>query len=345
MITLRLRNKLILGALAISIVMACAFMLAVSWVISQQYLDQSSAILSKASRMINDNLEDRKTSLLNASRQLAAEQNLGSTIWYLGQYEQSDVDRKTLSSTYQQLVRDTYKIGRIAEMSRIAIYDADGKLVSFALFGSHAERVGFVVRYPSPVFRVATQKEGDELDWKKLQAMHDLAGLEREFAGNLPTRESVQFAVVNSKLAIASYVPIVGEVFNPVNGKKESKSRGLIVGVRLLDQDFVDYLSRLTDIKMNVFTQAGYVSGDLPEYRMPDWNGTHAHGLISRFNEVRIGDASYYQSLIPLYSGQQQVGSIAALQSRAKTQKNIHELIATLGLIAAGSLLLIFPFV
>ncbi len=104
---LRLRNKLVLGAVAISAVMASAFMLAVSWVTSQQYFDQSSATLNKASKTINDNLIDRKNSLLYASRQLAAEKNLGSTIWYLGQYEQSDVGSEILSSTYQKLLRDT----------------------------------------------------------------------------------------------------------------------------------------------------------------------------------------------------------------------------------------------
>ncbi|HEY8094614.1 MAG TPA: hypothetical protein VIE65_00775, partial [Methylobacter sp.] len=81
----QLKNKLLLGAVAISFVVALASMLAVSWVIRQQYLEQSNALLRKASSVIEDNLAERKDNLLTASRQLATQKNLGPTLWYLAQ--------------------------------------------------------------------------------------------------------------------------------------------------------------------------------------------------------------------------------------------------------------------
>ncbi len=333
---LHLRNKLVLGVVVISVVMAVVSMLAVSVVISRQYLNQSTEQLNKASSIIKDNLNERKKDLLNASRQLAGERNLGSTIWYLGQYERSGVDLEILSSTYQELVRDTYKIGRVAQMSRIVIYDAAGKLVSFALFGNHAERVGFVTRYPAPVFQIARQKEGEELNRKSLQTVSAIPGLSRQFDGPLPVQEGVHYAIVGGALAIESYVPVMGETFNPASGKKEVRQMGLIVGVKLLDQSFVNYLASLADTRINVFDSIGFFSGDLPEYRKPDWSGWHANGPIPMFSEVGIAGARYYQSLIPLYKGKQLVGTIAALQSEVVVQKNIWEMIGILGVIVYG---------
>src|SRR5512143_1811547 len=98
----RLRNKILLSAFAISMIVALASMLAVSWVIRQQHLDQSNSHLRKASKVIEDNLEDRKGDLLMASRQLATQKNLGPTIWYLSKYAQTNIDRETLFNTYQK---------------------------------------------------------------------------------------------------------------------------------------------------------------------------------------------------------------------------------------------------
>ncbi|MCX7192249.1 MAG: diguanylate cyclase [Proteobacteria bacterium] len=337
----RLRSKLLLGATAMGIVMALTSMLAVSWVISGQYLNQSNALLEKASKIINEDLTDRKNNQLIASRQLAMQKNLGSTIWYLSQYQQADVNREMLFVTYQQLVKDTYKTGRVARLSEIFIYDSKGRLVTFALFDSSGELVGFVEHNPEPVFQVAMLKEGEELNRNNLRAMNSVAKIGFQFSGPLPQQESVHYAVVNGELAIESQVPIMGEAFDPGSGRQEIKQLGLVVTVQPIAQAFVDQLSRLTDTRINVFTTQGYSSGNLPAYRVPN---VQAVDKIPALNEVKIEGELYYQSLIPLYSGTRLAGTIAVLNSRELVRKNTWEMIETLGLIALASLLLMLPF-
>lgn len=342
--TLRLRNKLLLGAAVISMVMVLTSMLAVSVVISRQYHNQSSAQLNKGASIINDNLSDRKSNLLKVSRQLATQKNLGSTIWYLGQYAQSDIDRDILFNTYQQLVTDIYKIGKVAKLSRVVIYDVQGKLVSFASFGSRADLVGFAERFPAPVFQVDTLKSGEEFNNKNLRKVKKVAGIDFKFGRQLSQQESVQYAIVDGSLAIESSVPIMGEMFDPATGKQQTRQLGMVLMVQPLGQDFVDYLGRLTDVKINLFTSGGFDSGNLPAYRNPDWYGVEEKTAGSAFNEIKIGGASFYQSLIPLYTGKHLVGTIAALQSENVTQQNIREMMRVLMLIAAASLLFVFPF-
>ena len=198
----RLKNKLLLSAVAISIVVAAIALLTVSLLIRQQHMDQSSALLHKTSSVIEENLAERKENLLTASRQLATQKNLGSTIWYLAQYAQSDIDRETLFSTYQQLVKDTYKIGRVAQLSRIAIYDSAGRLISFALFDSNSEQVGFVEHSPKALVQAATLKEGEELSRQNLRKTDSTAKIGLEFGGPLPRQESMHYAVSNGMLVI-----------------------------------------------------------------------------------------------------------------------------------------------
>ncbi|MDP1771849.1 MAG: EAL domain-containing protein [Methylobacter sp.] len=344
----QLKNKLLLGAVAISFVVALASMLAVSWVIRQQYLEQSNARLIKASSVIEDSLAERKDNLLTASRQLATQKNLGSTIWYLAQYAQSDVDSETLFNTYQQLARDTHKLVRAAKLSKITLYNSTGNLVAFALTDGSSELVGFVERSPIPVFQVAALKDGEELNRQNLHRATSVAKIDVEFNGRLPERESVSYKVADGLLAIESHVPIMGEAFNPTSGKQEIKQLGLVVMVQSLDQDFVDHLSRVTDVKINVFTPQGFSSGGMIAYRNPDWGSMKAEldaqPPAITLNEIVIEGAGYYQSLIPLYTDNDIVGTITALHSKDVAQKNTWQMIQILGLIAAASLLLIFPF-
>lgn len=343
----RLRDELLIGAVMISIVVALASMLAVSAVIRQQYLDQSNATLSKASRVIEDNLADRQKSLLLASRQLASQKNLGSTLWYLAQYAQTGLDQETLANTYQQLARDTHKIGRVAGLSKVAIYDVAGSLVSFSQHYGKQEAVGFVERVAEPVFMLANLKEGEELNSAALRPAKTVDGLDLRFEGVLPQQEVSRFALSGGKLAIENQVPIMGVAFDQATGKQEIKQLGLVAAVQVLDEAVVEHLSRLTDARINIFTLQGLSSGSLAAYQLPDWGGGH-EGVAPQspgvtFNETLVDQEAFYQCLIPVFADKRLVGSIAVLQSKALVSKNTWQMLRILGLIAAACLLIILP--
>lgn len=337
----RLRNKLLLGAMLIGAGMALISMLVVSWVISGQYLQQANALLGNASRIISDTLTERKNNQLSASRQLAAQKNLGLTIWYVAQYGRADINRDLLFVTYKDLVKDTYNIGRVAKLSKISIYDAKGQLVTFASFNGHSERVGFVEHSPSVEIQFATLKEGEDLTRNNMHAVKAVSGINSEFAGDLPQMESVQYAVVDGGLVIESQVPIMGEVFDADTGRPVIKQLGLVVMEQPLGDAFIDQLVKLTDTRINIFTQQGFSRGSLPAYRVLS---QPAHARSSVLNEIVVNGERYYQSLIPLYTKKQLVGTISVLNSQEMVRKNIWEMVGKLGLISLVSLLLILPF-
>jgi diguanylate cyclase (GGDEF)-like protein len=341
----RLRDRLLISAVIISIAVALASMLAVSMLIRQQHLAQSNAVLAKAARVVGDNLGDRQNSQLSTSRQLATQKNLGSTLWYLSQYAQAGVDRETLANTYLQLVRDIRKIGRVANLARVAIYDLNGNLVAFASFNANNELIGYVERAAKPLFMQATLKNGEELSRQTLQASESVEDISARFSGPLPQQESAYLAVNKQKLVIESQVPIMGVAFDPASGKQEIKQLGLVAAMQILDEAFIDNLSRLTDVNINLFTAQGFSSGNLAAYRTPDW-GSAADAQPSpklTFNETSIDGVGYYQCLTPLYTNKRFVGSFAVLQSKAVVDKNTWQMIGILGLIALACLLIISP--
>ncbi len=343
----RLRDELLLVAVIISMGVALVSMVAVSIVIRQQHLDQSNAQLTKASRLIDDSLSDRKGNVLAATRQLATQKNLGSTIWYLAQYAQLGTEHETLLNTYQQLARDTYKIRRVARLSKVAIFDASGSLVAFSQSDGALDLVGFVERVPAPSYQVATLPAGEELSAAALKGGTLPPGLDAKLAKTMPQQENAHYVVLQGKLAIESHVPIMGVAFDPDSGKQEIKQLGLVVTAQLLDAAFVQYLSGLTDVKINVFTTQGVSIAGLANYTTPDWGAlADASALQSpaiTFNETVVDGAGFYQCLIPVHTDKRLVGSIAALQSKELVQKNTWEMVRTLALIAVACLLIVSP--
>ena len=345
----RLRNKLLVSMAAISMVAALASMLAVSWVINQQYLDQAHAFLHKASRVIQDNLNDRISNQLLATRQLATQKNLGSTIWYLSKYAHSNMDREMLFVTYQQLARDIYHLGKVAQLSRTAIYDTNGQLISFALTDKGSAQVGYVEHSPVTSFKVATLSSDEEINRSNLITKSELDKLGFDFGGAIPAHESAHYVDVNGTLGLECLVPIMGETFNPNSGKREMKLLGLLVTLQLLDQSFVDRLSRLTDVQINLYSQQGLSFGDVSDYIKPDFKGAQKIDLqdassTTILNEIKVGERAYYQSLITLYDHERSVGTISALHSKDHVRQNTLEMMRVLALIAIISLLLVFIF-
>lgn len=339
----KLRDKLLLSAASVSIVVVLVALLTVSWVIRGQHLQRSDDVLEKAASVIDDRLSKDSGKLQEVSRQLARQKNLGVTIWYLEQYASSEIDRETLFNTYQQLTKDADKARRAASLYKVAIYDSAGKLVSFARLSRDGEQAGFIERSPVPVLQVATLKEGEEPNRDNLRTLQNVADPGFELTtGMLLQHPSVHYTVVDGMLAMESRTPIMGEVFDRASGTQKLKQLGLVVMQQKLDQSFVDRLAMLTDTHINIFTRQGFSVGSLGSYRTIDPGGTATHTAEQTIGEITVGDDGYYQRLMPVYADKSQVGTIAVLYSKDIAQKNIREMIAILGAIAAVSLLVVF---
>ncbi|MDE2078265.1 MAG: response regulator [Burkholderiales bacterium] len=342
-----IRDKLLLGAVVISVIVALSSMMAASWVVSRQYLEQSDNLLRKWSDLTRDRLNQRKDQLLATSREFVAQKNFGETVWYLVQYAKSNVDSAVLAGTYRQLANDTYKLVHVSGLSRIAIYSVDGSLVFLGVFDGKTYRVGIVEQQTKPTLRVARLKDDGDLAWMTQEAAADLKDMHLEIAGPTPTQPSSGFSQDENGLAIEGRIPISGEAFNPTTGNLENQQLGLMVTRQRLDQNFADQLSRLSDVEANVFTLRGFSVGKLPAYQQPVWAGVPRQSdQPSRqtwVTEVEVGGMSFYQSLMPIYENNKLIGAIAGLHSKALVRNNITEMIGILALIAAGSLLIIFP--
>ncbi|MBS0349152.1 MAG: EAL domain-containing protein [Proteobacteria bacterium] len=319
-------------------------MSAVSLVISGQYLEQSRGQLRKAATVISEELEARQNALLGASRHLAAQHNLGTTIWYLSQYAGSDLDRETLQNTYRQLAREVREVRNTTRAAGVAIYDAAGHLIAFARFDGRLERMGFVERDPDPRLMMTEGIPGEDNHDPVLKPSPLAPFIRPELGRPLPTKADAHYALIDDELSIETYVPIMD---GTPSGKATARQVGLIVMTHDLGQGFVHELARRTDTDINVFTPEGLRHGTLAAYRKADWRGQPEPAPDAApalaLNEISVDGTGYYQGLIPLRRDGQAIGSIAALRSKAVAEANTWEMIRILGLIAAAIMAFVLP--
>ncbi|WP_216819741.1 bifunctional diguanylate cyclase/phosphodiesterase [Zoogloea sp. LCSB751] len=343
----KLSNRLLLSAVVISTATALAYMSAVSLVISTQYREQSRTQLRQAAAVISEELTTRQNGLLDASRHLAAQHNLGTTIWYLSQYAGSELDRETLQSTYRQLAQEVQEVRHTAHASSIAIYDAAGHLISFSRIDGRLERTGFVEREPAPRLMMKEGTPDGDNRAVILKPTPIPPSIRPEFGQPLPQKEDAHYALIDDELSIEINVPIMDPAHDGITGKTAPRQVGLIAMTHRLDRGFVHELARRTDTDINVFTTDSLRHGTLTAYLQPDWSGQAppAHGAAPALalNEISIDGTGYYQGLIPLYREGQPIGSIAALRSKSVVETNTWEMIRILGLIAAAIMAFVLP--
>jgi len=336
----QLKIKILLGATTISIVLALAYTIATSYVISQQYLDQSRTRLINASQVVMDGIGKRRENLLAALRELAMQRDLGSTIWYLTQYSQSNLDRETLVNTYRQMAIEAYKIGFVAKSSKVLIYNLSGKLIAFALFDGKNRQIGFVNWRSSPIFHVAALKAGEDPGWIHDREYSSWGIEDAQFRGAIPTRESTHYGTVDGLLSIEALAPVKGEAFDSSTGKPEIRQLGFVEMIQPLDGDFARQFSMMTNTLIDVFSESGLSVGRLPAYHIHDWKGFSGKTVL---NTIKIYGEGYYQCLMPIEDGGRIVGAVTMLESMESVRKNTEEMIGILWLIAGASLLFIFP--
>ena len=229
------------------------------------------------------------------------------------------------------------------EASRLAFADRN-KENSYLL--------GYYVSVPKPTFYTETMQGGVEKEeylWKESSRIDGL-GLATTFGEAVPAEKLVTCKEADGTMTVTSYVPVMTTTYNMQTKELEEKPAGFVVAIQKLDQVFVDKMSDLAGMEINIFTARGLSIGTLDEYQSVIAEGkarataAQAGGQPIALNEIRLKSGGYYQGILPLFDGSSAVGSIAAVYSKAVAWGNTWQVIKILGLVCIVCVLLVLPF-
>ena len=335
---INLKTKIALGIAASLVIMMLISTVAVSIAVNMQNRETSNESLKKSFSITGEFLSNRQQKLLSDSRQMATINDMGSKVSSLVE-NRDTFQYNMLRSNYVAVSGGINSIGQTAGITQAVIYDINGDLLAFTMINQKGTTIGF--NHKQETIETATLKPGEELSYEHWKEQKSLPDITAKFNGEIPDQELVRFKNIEGYLCLVSYVPIMAEAYNEKTEEMEPKQFGIVTAVQRLDYSFVERMTRLTGNHVNIFTNNGLSTGNLKEYNefeLSIFGGSDEEWSLGAqeitLNDIDIGDNSYFQGILPIYSEGKCIASIAALNSKDIARANTWQMVKILILIA-----------
>lgn len=351
MIKINLRNKLMLMALSIVLLIMVISTGVVCFFVNNQNREASQKIIKTAFVLVADDLIVMRDRLLSDSRQMTTVNEMHSKIKYLESMRKSSKEMG-VQRTYIDAVKDLYNLTASGKIWKSAIYSIDGGILVFAGFKGSEGFIGYSHKGRDSVIRGSSMSAENKSKNQNFTKIEKIPGNLAPELKNIPDTESIIFKEIDGFLSLISYVPLYADVYNSETDKLESKQIALVMAVKKIDADFVGRISRLTGMKTNIFIGNKLSIGDLKEYNKIDLKGisqTRENGKISDQDisviDKVINGTGYYQGILPIYNASKYMGAIALLNSKAIARANTLQMVKLLSFVSVLCILLIIPFI
>jgi ABC-type transporter Mla subunit MlaD len=348
----KLNTKLVLSSLAIVILVMVVSTIAVSIVINRQNRDAAYDRIKNSMNMIRKDLQDRQKKNLVDAQQAATVDSMGGKMKFLSGYKEGDESSIT-QNTFREIVGSLFNIASMSDVWELGMYDSSGHLKSFAL---QTDDQTYVMGYV-PVTSAAkgwglSLKRGEQITpegWKQFESLPRLS-LKLINKGEIPKKESMHFEQMGGYICLVTSVPVMAEAYEEKTGGLIKRQFGFTVAIRKLDKQFLNEMSALTGLGINIFTNEGLSIGDYKEYAtLQSGSITKKEGAWTLagqdvlFNDVQMEKGDCFQGVLPLFGSAGKTGAIAVLFPKDIVKANTWQMIRLLGIIYLLCILIIIP--
>lgn len=344
-----LRAKLTIGAMGLVITVCLAITAVVSFISNRQNLQTVERDLGKATIIAQTELEDVKEGLAEEVNRLIVENKIGATVKFLAEYLEQDLS--ITESTYYKTADIILNKAIAIDFLQLGVYDLNGNLQVFAQReNDETYRFGF---YKQPQAHMNTSRKGEQFDesaWQHTEQLESIT-IALRYGDTPPQQEKIYLEKRNEMLAVETLTPVYANEFND-EGEPVLKQFGFIHTVKELDQSFIERLSLLTGMSVNVYAGNSLSLGQLIEYLKIDpasisttKKSRDESKQGSGIARITVGSNNYLQAVLPTTGMEDISGYIAILQSDEIIKKNTFQMIKMLTIVSLVCLGMILPLV
>jgi methyl-accepting chemotaxis protein len=343
MFEMKLRTKIMSGAVGLVILMMGLSTLTASFIIFQQNQNAANELLMKTIGIVTDDLVDLGNTLEDNALLAARRSEIVRDLSFINESSLEDGMASGAKMQYLDLTRSLYASSQGTGIWKSAIYRENGERVAQVVFERDRRILGFPV---VGGYETAELQTEEALQFDSWQESATLEGFVERYPTELPRVENHRLEVVDGRVSLVATVPVMGYRYNE-NDERVLAQMGIVVFVYALPQDFVDRLSRLTGTEINVFSGEAFDVGTLPGYRQVSSEGfkapTAEHELVLMTDTITVADSDYFHIRSPLYEGARYVGALAVLYRTELAMANTWQLIRILVLVAVVFIVVVVP--
>ena len=347
--TIKLRMKLILGAVGMIVTVMIASQAVVMLLLNQENRRTADDRIEKALNVVREELLGKQAKLLAETRQMAGANKMGSTVKYLNDLK-NETNFNLYLQTYATVTNAIHQVGRTGNLWTMAVYDPEGDLKAFALRkDGDSALLGFL---HGGALYAADFRTGIELAldaWVKQERVAEVGSViapHRSWSG----QESVRFELRQDIMFLRAESPITAEVFNPETRTVEKKAVGFVTATARIEPDFTAKMARLTGLHINLFGGRSVLMGDLDAYRHLDIERIAKQSTRRSLDtqhlvagELKLAEDSYFEGVLPLFADTDLIGAISALVSLGELRQSTRKIIQLLWVVFLVCLLVVIP--
>ncbi|MBF0101340.1 MAG: methyl-accepting chemotaxis protein, partial [Desulfobacterales bacterium] len=268
--------------------------------------------------------------------------NKGSNIKFVSDTHTPEMVASTKVSI-MEILNTFYKVRASGNIWKIAVYGMNGHLLLFLINEKDKQVVGYTTNQTIEIGEFKTDTSIDGVEWHSTQDFSDIA---TNYGENVPTKETYSFESLKMDVCSTISVPVFSMEYNKTTDKMEPKQIAVLSMKKTLDEQFIQRIHHLTDMKVNIFINDQLSIGNFLEYNV--YKGEKIDIAIANdsiaqkkvyYNEIKIGKDTYLQATLGLTSGS--ALSICLSQEHAKS--TTQDLFTFLVIISVGCMILVLP--
>ncbi|MCG8333990.1 MAG: HAMP domain-containing protein, partial [Proteobacteria bacterium] len=347
MIFNRVKTKITMGALGIIIFTMTLTTIIVAVIIINQNRGISFKLVQQSMNIVRDDIIGVQEKLLEQSRQAAKANEMGANLEFISSMSYEMGAGMGFESMLQDMATTLYQIELTANIWKAAFYKKDGSLGGFALIDEKASLIGF---RRSTDYLVAELKGNEKITSESWKPRETISGFSQTYPETLPNQESLEFFPEGEFLALKAAVPITATILDSETLEEKIQQVGVMICFYKFETAFAERMSRITGNKIGIVPVEGPVIGNLAGYDNPEserfdevkhpWS-IHQQKVI--LDTVDLEESSFFQGLLPIYSGKMYLGSIVALYSQDEASANAWFIIKAMSLVSLGCIIILIP--
>ncbi len=349
----KLKQKILsVIVLVVALVMVVSS-LVVSYVIYNQNVDTTHANIIVAVNNIKTKISEIQEDFTKKITQMNSVFKVGENVKFIIEFKEK-FDLGMTETAFLELASAVFATSSANNINKMAVYDSKGELIAFSeKADNNMRRVGYYYINPKKAFNHTLAGDDDDPKKNKWETSEQIDGLQCKLQRSDLTIDSEKRAISVSEgqLSLNVTYPIMVDDYNKETDKMEPKLFGFVILSKALDQIFAEQVSELAGMDINIFAEKNLAAGRLKGYTVfkdetilektdKRWMMKEQQTILG---EVKVGDGTYLQGALPIYSNKQFIGAFAALKSTKTIMDNTLQLVYVLITVFVCCLILIIP--
>ncbi len=335
---LYIKGKIILTISIIIIVTLAAVTIIVSNQSSRWFDDEAKERLNTAANVLFADLENRFRFQARTIEAIAKDESVLSTITLIRDFI-AENPQEPLDEAHTQMTNYlAMKLKETSDMEGfdlLRFYDSNGNLIAF--YRKKGNRMGWVSgkgKFLGPTYGEDTGDVGAP------------QGVEIEYSSPISIAAFKAYEPYDDAVSLHTYNPVYETL-------EEMNSLAGFIGVNtLLDNEYVNKVSHLSNTKINVFVGQNYSAGIIDKSQMGKIEDAHYRELLNRYKnaknkrnikelmvdlDTRIGEENFYQKVYPFSADNKVIGAISMLHSKKAAETKKGQALIIMAIIAVVS--------